>query len=115
MELVFCGDKFLAGQFRNRLCNFYIKALRGVQTSTNCGAAQCQCLQIRQSGNQHLTVTFQRSSPAADLLRKFDGSCILQVRTAALYDSLMFLFQTAHGFYQRIDCRKNTVFYCQNS
>ena len=115
VELILCGYKVFSGQFRNSLCHFYVKALRRIQASADCGAAQSQCLQIRQCRYQHFTVAFQRRTPAADFLGKLNRCCVLQVGTAALYNALVLFFQTAEGCNQCINCRQNLILYCKNS
>ena len=115
VELVGCGDEFLAGQFRNCLCNFYVKSLRCIQTGTNSSTAQRQCLQVRQRRNEHLAITLEGCAPSADFLRELDRGRILQMGSAALYDALMLFFQTAEGCHQFVNCRQYLILYSQNS
>ena len=109
VELVGRGDELLAGQFRNRLSDLDVKALRGVEAGADGGAAQRQFLQFRQGDFQHLAVLLKGGAPAADFLGKLDGGRVLEVGAAALDDALVFRFQPLKGLNQRIDGREDLV------
>ena len=97
VELVFCSDECLAGQFADLFGNEGIKALRGVQAGTNSGAAEGELMQGLEGELQKLDITFEGRTPAADFLTELDGRGILQMGTAGLDDALVFSLQTQEG------------------
>ena len=82
MELILLCQEGLAGKLGYSLRNLFIKALGGVQSGTNGGAAEGQLLQLRQGQLQQPLILLQTAAPAGDFLGEGNGCGILQMRTA---------------------------------
>ena len=109
MELVARGTELLTGNLGNSLGNLDVKALGGVQTRADCGAAKRKLLKGGQRCSKKLLVTLKAGAPARNLLRKGNGRCVLQVGTAALHNALILLFKTLEGVDKQVDCGEELI------
>ena len=93
MEFVRCRHKRSAGQLRNRGGDLFVKALRRIQTRADRRSAERQLTKLRQGDFQHFLILLQGGAPTADFLGKGDRRRVLQMRSSALDDSLVFRFK----------------------
>ena len=114
VELVRRRDEVLARQIACRLCNGDIKALRRVQPRADSRAAECEFVEEGERRLQLLLRLLEHREPTADLLRKGDGHCVLQMGAPRLDNTLVFLHEAAEGVREEVDAREESVLDCND-
>ena len=92
MEFVFCRHEGLTRKVSDLLRDDHAELLGSVDARADGGAAQRQGIKRRERGKEHCPPLGKHGAPAADLLREANGGGVLQVRSAAFNDILVFFF-----------------------
>ena len=87
--LIFRRAEGLAGELGDGLCGLSVKALRGIQTGADSGAAERQRGERRDARANQLAVSLERASPTADFLGEGNRNRILEVGSAGFHDALI--------------------------
>ena len=97
MEFIGCSNKLLTRKCGHLACYKLCKAFRRVKSRSYGSAAEGELLERLERKFEQLNVTLKTASPAGNFLREGDGSCILQMRTSALYNALILRLKAFEG------------------
>ena len=105
------GGKVFAGDNADFVGDFFVEAVGRVKPRAYRGTAEREFFKPGEREFNLRFGLFDHRSPAAYFLRESDGDCVLKMRSAALYYSLVFLFEAFEGGDKLFHCGEQLVLY----